>query len=134
MVLLFNFVLIHDYCTHLAWMNFLMLQICFPFPLYCSCVCSRQPCTLRWSNHTNSEHFLRRFCFQVFRQAGPPQLVDCLTPMGNQRKVYFQQGHKLPPINGRVDRASATEAVNSDSIPGRVNPKTIKIGIHSFSA
>ena len=31
-------------------------------------------------------------------------------------------------------RASATEAVDSDSIPGRVKPKTIKIGIHSFPA
>ena len=27
---------------------------------------------------------------------------------------------------------SVTEAVNSGSIPGRVKPKTIKIGIHSF--
>ena len=42
--------------------------------------------------------------------------------------------HSLDPINGRVDRASATEAVDSGSIPGRVKPKTIKIGIHSFSA
>ena len=30
--------------------------------------------------------------------------------------------------------ASATEAVDSGSIPGRVKPKTIKIGIHSFPA
>ena len=36
------------------------------------------------------------------------------------------------PISGRVDRASATEAVDSGSIPGWVKPKTIKIGIHSF--
>ena len=35
---------------------------------------------------------------------------------------------------GRVDRASATEAVDSGLIPGRVKPKTIKIGIHSFPA
>ena len=40
----------------------------------------------------------------------------------------------LIPISGRVDRASATEAVDSGSIPGRVKPKTIKIGIHSFPA
>ena len=33
-----------------------------------------------------------------------------------------------------VDRASATEAVDTGSIPGRVKPKTIKIGIHSFPA
>ena len=35
-------------------------------------------------------------------------------------------------ISGRVDRASATEAVDSGLIPGRVKSKTIKIGIHSF--
>ena len=34
----------------------------------------------------------------------------------------------------RVNRASATEAVDSGSIPGRVKPKTIKIGINSFPA
>ena len=38
------------------------------------------------------------------------------------------------PISGRVDRASATEAVDSGSIPGRVIRKTIKSGIHSFPA
>ena len=37
-------------------------------------------------------------------------------------------------ISGRVDRASSTEAVDTGSIPGRVKPKTIKIGIHSFPA
>ena len=36
------------------------------------------------------------------------------------------------PISGRVDGASATEAVDSGSIRGRVKPKTIKIGIYSF--
>ena len=41
---------------------------------------------------------------------------------------------KEEPISGRVDRASATEAVDTGSIPGRVKPKTIKIGIHSFPA
>ena len=34
--------------------------------------------------------------------------------------------------NGRVDRASATETVDSGSIPGRVKPKTIKVGIHKL--
>ena len=38
------------------------------------------------------------------------------------------------PISGRVDRASATEEVDWGSIPGRVKPKTIKFGIHSFPA
>ena len=36
------------------------------------------------------------------------------------------------PICGRMDRASATEMVDSGSIPSRVKPKTIKIGIYSF--
>ena len=40
----------------------------------------------------------------------------------------------IQPIRGRVDRASATEAVDSGLIPGRVKPKTIKISIHSFPA
>ena len=38
------------------------------------------------------------------------------------------------PISGRVDRASATEAVDSGAIPGRVKPKTTRISIHSFPA
>ena len=38
------------------------------------------------------------------------------------------------PISGRVDKASATETVDLGSIPSRVKPKTIKIGIHSFPA
>ena len=40
----------------------------------------------------------------------------------------------IKSISGRVDRASASEAVDSGSIPGRIKPKTIKIGIHSFPA
>ena len=38
------------------------------------------------------------------------------------------------PISGRVDRASSAETVDWSSIPDRVKPKTIKIGIHSFPA
>ena len=37
-------------------------------------------------------------------------------------------------ISGRMDRASATETVAADSIPGPVQPKTRKTGIYSFSA
>ena len=47
----------------------------------------------------------------------------------NNNLYIFQK-----PICGQVDRASATEAVDSGSIPGRVKTKTIKIGIHSFPA
>ena len=35
---------------------------------------------------------------------------------------------------GRLDTASASEAVDLGSIPGRAKPKTKKIGIHCFSA
>ena len=38
------------------------------------------------------------------------------------------------PIGGRVNRASATETVDSGSIPSRVKPKTIKIGVLGFPA
>ena len=37
-------------------------------------------------------------------------------------------------LSGRVDRASATETIDSGSITGRVKLKTIKTGIHSFPA
>ena len=39
----------------------------------------------------------------------------------------------LKLISGLVDRASATEAVESGSIPGWVKPKTIKIGTGNYS-
>ena len=51
----------------------------------------------------------------------------------NQQVLKFSQNNLLP-ISGQVDRASATEAVDSSSIPYRVKPKTIKSGIHSFPA
>ena len=38
------------------------------------------------------------------------------------------------PISRRVERASATQTEDSDSILGIVEPKTIKLGIHSFPA
>ena len=37
-------------------------------------------------------------------------------------------------ISGQVNRASATDAVDSGLIPDWVKPKTAKIGIHSFPA
>ena len=48
--------------------------------------------------------------------------------------TLFIKNFYLKSISGRVDRASATEAVDLGSIPGRVKPKTRKIGIHSFPA
>ena len=35
-------------------------------------------------------------------------------------------------VSGRVDIASAIEKVDNGLIPGRVKPKTIKIGVHCF--
>ena len=48
--------------------------------------------------------------------------------------VHITQCVKNNPISGRMDAASATEAVESGSIPDRVKPKTIKIGVHSYPA
>ena len=43
----------------------------------------------------------------------------------NQQVLKFSQNNLLP-MSGQVDRASATETVDSGSIPNRVEPKTIK--------
>ena len=59
------------------------------------------------------------FCYHVFLN------VNC---------IYDVSNRYIKPISDRVDRASATEAVDLGSIPGRVKPKTIKIGIHSIPA
>ena len=56
------------------------------------------------------------------------------TAFRNLKTAFNSIGAIIWPISGRVDRASATEAVDSGLIPGRVKTKTIKIGIHSFSA
>ena len=53
----------------------------------------------------------------------------------NIKAYYYKYITKaLEPISGRVDRASAIEAVDTGSIPGPVKPNTIIIGIHSFPA
>ena len=56
------------------------------------------------------------------------------TEKGAFGSSLFFKNSEHPRISGRVDRASATEAVDLGSILGRVKPKTIKIGIHSFPA
>ena len=48
--------------------------------------------------------------------------------------IFSLRKRSSTTISGRVDRASATEEVDWGSIPGRVKPKTIKFGIHSFPA
>ena len=73
------------------------------------------------------DYFLRSFLFFLFYSALSSQLT--LSMILFQKLMHF--GHSG---NGRVDRASATEAVDTGPIPGRVKPKTIKIGIHSFPA
>ena len=35
-------------------------------------------------------------------------------------------------ISGRMNRESATDTVDTDSILGQVKPKTINFGVHSF--
>ena len=40
----------------------------------------------------------------------------------------------LEPFDSQMDGASATETVDSGSIPGIVKPKTLNIGIHGFPA
>ena len=37
-------------------------------------------------------------------------------------------------ISGRMEKASATETVDSGSIPGWVKTKAVKVGIRSFPA
>ena len=55
--------------------------------------------------------------------------------IGNHDSVRNPKTSKwTQPISGRVDRAYAAETVDLGSVPGRVKPKTIKIGIHSFPA
>ena len=81
-------------------------------------------------------------CFDVFfegrgysksrnHQSLLSNLASLVTPPSSN---YLSLQLSDEPISGRVDRASATEAVDSSSIPDRVKPKTIKIGIHSFPA
>ena len=43
-----------------------------------------------------------------------------------------ERSNKLTDQLVRVDRVFAAETADSGSISGRVKPKTIKIGIHSF--
>ena len=57
------------------------------------------------------------------------------TPVCHEEAACERRGFKMYtylPISGRVDKASATEAVDSDSIPGRVKPKTIKLEFTAF--
>ena len=51
--------------------------------------CSREPGTQRVSNHTKAKYLFVWFFLLVFRQAGPPQRVDCLAQMMNKREVSF---------------------------------------------
>ena len=61
-------------------------------------------------------------------------VLETFLTLEGAQAVIWEGGTGPKPISGRVDRASATETVDSDLIPGRVKPKTIKIGIHSFTA
>ena len=51
------------------------------------------------------------------------------------KKIYIQNANdQVAKLVVEWIEWSATEAVDLGSIPGRVKPKTIKIGIHSFPA
>ena len=41
---------------------------------------------------------------------------------------------RVKPIDGQVERASTTKTKELGSILGRLKPKTVKLGIHSFPA
>ena len=82
---------------------------------------SYEPGTLRMSNHTNAEHFLG-FCLRIIRQAGPPQPVDCLAPMGNKLKVSF------PRTQRRIANSRVEPVVSSISITNRCS--TTELGHH----
>ena len=58
-----------------------------------------QALDLRLSNHNNAEQFFG-LCLQVFRQAGPPQRVDRLAQMGNNRKVFFPKTQRRIASSG----------------------------------
>ena len=45
------------------------------------------------------EHFFL-FCLQVFCQAELSQLVDCLAPIGNERKMFYQTTQQRIAILG----------------------------------
>ena len=53
-----------------------------------------EPGTLHLSNQTNAEHFFG-FCLQHFRQAGPPQRVDCAWPQSEINIKYLSLGHNV---------------------------------------
>ena len=73
------------------------------------------------------------FCWKCMKSFN-----DCLYQchnIGPSLEVGTTQNISIfQPIIGRVNRASATETVDLDSIPGRVKPKIMKIAIHSFLA
>ena len=70
------------------------------------------------------QFFFSTFYYEKFTQ---------ITKSKNYKK-YRKFIIQVQSISGRVDRASATETVDSGSIPSRIKPKTIKICIHSFPA
>ena len=70
---------------------------------------SYEPGTLHLSNLINAGHFFW-FCLQVFRQAGPPQRVDCLGPIRNRCKRPF------PRIQRRIASFRIEPGVSNLSI------------------
>ena len=57
-----------------------------------------------------------------------------VSDQNNIKSYSWKEGSSVVSYFRSVDRTSATETVVMDSIPDRIKPKTIKIGIHSFPA
>ena len=68
-----------------------------------------KPSSLRLSNHINAEHrfWLLWFRLQVFRQAAPPQRVDCFAPVRMSVKC-LSQGHNIELPVRESNREPAT--------------------------
>ena len=52
------------------------------------------------------------FCLQVFRQAGPPNRIDCLSQWGNKRQVSFPTTHRRITISEIEAGASNISIIN----------------------
>ena len=76
------------------------------------------------SVHMTSYH---RYCLEQNRLQVPPGLPKNMCFVTTPSFYFFI-------LTDRVDRASATEIVDSRLIPGRFKPKAITFGIHSFPA
>ena len=62
----------------------------------------------------------------------PPPMRPWLRPWNLDKTLCDDYLYVVASISGRVDKASDTDTVKTGSIPARIKPNAIKIGIHSF--